>query len=268
MKDKMGSPPPGRIDLSILDRIATVSISNRSKRNALTVDMWDQLRDGFNGLESQDVRCVVIRGEGGECFAAGADITEFERVRATRAQVTEFHEHHVSGALRSIYDCPLPVIALIQGACAGGGLEIASVCDLRIASRSAHLGIPIRSLGFSLALGEMEWLYRAVGPALTAELLFEGRMLDAETAMAKGLVTRVEDDAAVVERAYASARAIVESAPLAVRAHKLQLRRLMRDPSPAALEERLASYSFADTEDYRIGIQAFRAKARPEFVGR
>lgn len=259
----------GSIGLTRQDRIATVTIANPGKRNALDVAMWDALCATFTQLVGDaELGCVIVRGEGGECFAAGADISEFDQVRATREQVTEFHERTVFGALSAIYDCPVPVIALIQGACAGGGLEIASVCDLRIAGRSARLGVPIRTLGFSLAMGEMEWLYRLAGPAVTAELLFEGRMLDADAAFAKGLLTHVFDDAEVAEQAWASAVRIAESAPLAVRTHKRQLRRLMADPSPVTREERLASYEFADSEDYAIGIRAFRDKTTPAFVGR
>ncbi len=259
----------GSIVLTRRDRTATVTIANQGKRNALTVAMWDSLRAVFERLASDDsLACVIVRGEGGECFASGADISEFDQVRATREQVTEFHERTVFGALSAIYDCPVPVIALIQGACAGGGLEIASVCDLRAAGRSARLGIPIRMLGFSLALGEMEWLYRLAGPAVTAELLFEGRMLGAEECLAKGLLTHVVDDAQVVDHVHLMAERIAQSAPLAVRTHKRQLRRLMADPRPVTRQERLDSYAFADTEDYRIGIRAFRDKSTPEFVGR
>ncbi len=268
MNEEQGLRAPGRIGLSQSGFIATVTIENPGRRNALTVAMWEALRAVFADLRQSDtLRCVVLRGAAGN-FAAGADISEFEQVRATREQVTAFHEQCVSGALRAIHDLPVPVIALIEGACAGGGLEIASVCDLRIAGRGARLGIPIRLLGFPLALGEMEWLYRLAGPALTAELLFEGRMLDAQTAWAKGLLTDVVDDADVERRAQAAAEAVAQSAPLAVRALKRQLRRLMEDPSPVTREERLASYAFADTQDYRTGLRAFREKTRPEFVGR
>lgn len=259
----------GRIRLEREGAIATVSIANQGKRNALNVAMWDALQEAFRNLASEDgLRCVVVRGNAEDGFAAGADIDEFDQVRSTREQVTHFHEVTVLGALRAIFDCPVPVLALIQGACAGGGLEIASVCDLRIASRSARLGIPIRTLGFSLAMGEMEWLFRLAGPAVAAELLFEGRMLGAEEALAKGLLTRVVDDARVEDEAYAAAARIAEGAPLAAREHKRQLRRLMRDASPVTPAERQASYAFADTEDYRIGTRAFREKTAPEFKGR
>jgi enoyl-CoA hydratase/carnithine racemase len=150
----------------------------------------------------------------------------------------------------------VPVVALIQGACAGGGLEIAAVCDLRIAGRSARLGIPINTLGFSLALGETQALVRLAGAAVAAELLYEGRMLDAPEALAKGLLTRVVDDAQA------------EAEAMAAREHKRQLRRLARDPSPVTHAERLASYAFADTQDYRTGIRAFLDKTTPVFTGR
>lgn len=261
--------PAGRIDIHRQGHVATVTIANEGKRNALTVAMWDALRDAFTAFAADAaLRCVVVRGQGTEGFAAGADIGEFATVRSTREQVTAFHEHTVLGALTAIHDCPVPVVALIQGACAGGGLEIASVCDLRIAGRGARLGIPIRTLGFSLALAEMQWLVGLAGPAVAAELLFEGRMLGAQEALAKGLLTRVVDDALAEQDALAAAERIAEGAPLATRAHKRFLRRLAADPSPATRAERLASYAFADTEDYRIGVRAFLDKTAPVFTGR
>jgi len=259
----------GRIAIHRQGPVATVTIANEGKRNALTVAMWDALRDAFTAFAADaTLRCVVVRGQGTEGFAAGADIGEFATVRSTREQVTAFHEHTVLGALTAIHDCPVPVVALIQGACAGGGLEIASVCDLRIAGHGARLGIPIRTLGFSLALAEMQWLVRLAGPAVAAELLYEGRMLSAQEALAKGLLTRVVDDALAEQDALAAAARIAESAPLATRAHKQMLRRLAADPSPATRAERLASYAFADTEDYRIGVRAFLDKTAPVFTGR
>jgi enoyl-CoA hydratase/carnithine racemase len=248
--------------------IATVTIANPGKRNALSVAMWQSLEEAFRRLgEDGELRCVVVRGASGEGFAAGADISEFDTVRSTRAQVEHFHENIVFGALSAIDECPVPLVALIEGACVGGGLEIASVCDLRIAGRSAQLGIPVNVLGFPLAPREMEWLYRLAGPAVVAELAFEGAILGAEEACAKGLLTRVVDDGAVAEAAFACARRIARGAPLAARANKQQLRRLMSG-QPLTREERLATYGFAETQDYKVGIQAFRDKSTPVFTGR
>jgi enoyl-CoA hydratase/carnithine racemase len=111
-------------------------------------------------------------------------MSEFERVRSTREQVTEFHENSVLAALTAIAACPIPVVAAIGGVCMGGGLEIVAASDLRIADRSATFGAPVERHGFPLAFAET--LFRLVGPAVLAELLLEGRILDADEAARGG----------------------------------------------------------------------------------
>lgn len=249
--------------------IGSVTISHPGKRNAVSVAMWKGLKDTFESLSKRDdVRCIVIRGEGTEAFAAGADISEFEAMRSTRAQVERYHEQYVWGGLAAIANCPIPIVALINGACVGGGLEIASACDLRIAGESSRFGVPINRLGFPLAYSEMQSLMRLVGRAVAAELLLEGRIYGAWEAYEKGLVTRVVGDEALADEAYAAARRIADGAPLVARTHKRQIRRLAEDAAPLSRDERLAIYAFADTEDYRIGYRAFQNKERPRFVGR
>ncbi len=189
-------------------------------------------------------------------------------MRSTRQQVIEFHESCVRGALTAIVECPVPVVAAIGGACMGGGLEIAAACDLRIAGDSSRFGAPVGRHGFPLAFAETQALFRMVGPATLAELLLEGRILDAREASAKGLVTRVVPDAQVASEAQATARRICESSPLAARSHKQQIRRLTIDTSPVTPEERMGVYAFADSEDYQIGYRAFLSKRKADFVGR
>ena len=124
----------GQISVSLEGEIATVTISQPGKRNALTVEMWGELKSAFEKAGADaTLRCIVLRGDGDEAFSAGADMSEFERVRSIREQVIEFHENCVRGALTAITECPVPVVAAIAGVCMGGGLEIAAVCDLRIA---------------------------------------------------------------------------------------------------------------------------------------
>ena len=202
----------GQIRVSVEGEIATVTISQPGKRNALTVDMWGELKSAFEKASANAVlRCIVLRGDGGEAFSAGADISEFERVRSTRNQVIEFHENCVRGALTAITECPVPVVAAIAGVCMGGGLEIAAVCDLRIAGESSRFGAPVGRHGFPLAFAETQALFRIVGPATMAELLLEGRILDAREGFAKGLVTRIVPDAEVASEAHATAQRICES---------------------------------------------------------
>jgi enoyl-CoA hydratase/carnithine racemase len=148
------------------------------------------------------------------------------------------------------------------------GLEIASVCDLRIAGESSRFGAPVGRHGFPLAFAETQALFRIVGPAVMAELLLEGRILDAREAFERGLVTRIVPDGEVASEAYATAQRICESSPLASRSHKQQIRRLTVDTSPVTSEERMRVYAFADSEDYQIGYSAFLSKQKAKFVGR
>ena len=120
--------------------IATVTLNNPTKRNALNKAMWASLRDAMNELSADDsLRCVVVRGAGEEAFAAGADISEFETERDT-PEKTRAYDDMLSEALEALYKCQHPTIAMIRGACMGGGLQIAIQCDLRISGESTGHG--------------------------------------------------------------------------------------------------------------------------------
>jgi enoyl-CoA hydratase len=259
----------GRVDTRIEAQVATVTMCNPGKLNALDVEMWSQLCDTFLGLAGNDqLRCVVVKGHDDLAFAAGADISEFETQRRTREQVRRYHEETVPRALDAIRNCPVPVIAAIQGACVGGGLEIAAMCDMRVSGMSGRFGIPVARLGFSLAYGEMEPVLDAIGPSVLAELLLEARLLTATEAYVKGIVTQLVDDDAFDRHIAKLVANILACAPLATRHHKRQLRRLSKRGQPLSAEEREESYDFADTADYEIGYRAFLAKTRPLFEGR
>ncbi|HXV12274.1 MAG TPA: enoyl-CoA hydratase-related protein [Burkholderiales bacterium] len=249
--------------------VATVTLSNPAKLNAITVAMWRELARAMRELSAQDeLRCVVLRGAGKKAFASGADIEEFARVRNNAEQGRRYHRQDVFGALRAVDECRHPTIAMIHGPCVGGGLEIACMCDLRIAGASGRFGVPISRLGFSIAYDELAALLPLVGRAVALEILVEGRVWNAHEAYEKGLVTRVVPDARLAAEVAAAARRIAEAAPLANRSHKTMVRRLA--PMPAALTDAEIDESFAyfDTEDYRIGYDAFLKKKKPKFVGR
>jgi enoyl-CoA hydratase/carnithine racemase len=259
---------PG-IRIARADDIATVSLDNRDKLNALTVSMWKELAQAMSALSADDsLRCVVLRGSGSEAFAAGADIAEFARVRDTVERAKTYHREYVFGALRAVSECRHPTVAMIQGPCVGGGLEIACQCDLRISARSGRFGVPINRLGFSIAWDELASLLPLAGKAVVLEILLEGRILDADEAYAKGLLTRVVPDDKLEEEAYATARRIAAGAPLVARWHKQYVRRLMPPAAPLSESEIEENFAYLNTEDYRIGYQAFLDKARPKFVGR
>jgi enoyl-CoA hydratase len=246
--------------------IATVTLSNPEKLNAIGIAMWRDLAQIFSGL-SQDtsLRCVIVRGDGRN-FAAGADIEEFAAVRSTIEQGITYHTEIIADALKSIATCLHPTIAAIEGVCIGGGLEIACACDLRIASSASRFGIPVNRLGFPLAPGELQGLLQLVGKAAALEILLEGRVFDASEAKEKRLIHRIVDD--VPQEALAAAQRIARGAPLAARMNKQLIRRMMPASEPLTEQELRAAFTFLDSDDYREGIQSFLEKRKPDFIGR
>lgn len=249
--------------------IATVTLSNPGKLNALTVAMWQALAHEMEALSADEaLRCIVLRGAGDQAFAAGADIAEFATVRNDVEQGRRYHRELVYGALRAVDQCRHPTIAMIHGPCVGGGLEIACQCDLRIAGESARFGVPINRLGFPIAYDELSAVLPLVGRAVALEILIEGRVWNAGEALAKGLVTRVVPDAALESETRATVQRIAAGAPLVARWHKRFVRRLTPQPAPLIEAEVEENFAYFNTEDYRIGYDAFMRKKRPKFVGR
>lgn len=246
--------------------IATVTLSNPDKRNALDASMWQSLAVIFATLDADDtLRCVIIRGAG-DTFAAGGDLDEMAHLRATIEGALAYHEL-VGKALEAIANCRHPVIAQIAGHCIGGGLEIACACDLRITGESARLGAPINRLGFTMYPGELVGLLHLVGPAVVKEILLEGRLLTAREAYEKGLVTRVVADGGLAAEAQATAERIAAGAPLVARWHKRWIECLARNAGLTE-EETQASFAYLVTDDYREGMAAFFAKRIPRFTAR
>ena len=256
---------PIRVDRA--GEIATVTLNNPDKLNALNLAMWKRLGEVMRELDADKaLRCVVLRGSGEKAFAAGADIAEFEKTR-NNSRNGKKYGNVLEVTMGALARCRHPMVAMIQGACVGGGLEIVSQCDLRICGASSRFGIPINKLGLVVGYGEMGALIELVGRATALEILLEGRVFGAAEAQQKGLVNRVVADDQVEAEALAAAGRIAAGAPLVARWHKKFARRLA-DPRPLTEAERGEGYACFDTEDYRIGFKAFLAKQKPQFEGR
>jgi len=247
--------------------VATVALNRPDRMNALNLPLWQGLAETFEALGGDPaVGAIILRGAGTRAFAPGADIDEFDSLRATPAQAKDY-DLVLRRALTAVKSCPKPVVALIFGPCVGGGLELACCCDIRISARSGRFGAPINKISVVMAYPEVAAIRRVAGPAVAAEILLEARVFDADEAMAKGLLTRVVDDEAAEAEAAATARRIASGAPLVNRWHKAILSRL-DDPTPISQAELDECYAFLDTADYREGLAAFRDKRKPVFQGK
>jgi enoyl-CoA hydratase/carnithine racemase len=247
--------------------IATLTLNRPERMNALNLASWRLIGQFMAELDADaDLRCVVIRGAGDKAFAAGADIAEFERERADVAQARVYGAA-VHAAMTAVASCRHPTVALIKGACVGGGLELAACCDMRICGASSRFGVPIKNLGLTMSYAELGGLVNLIGPAGALEILLEGRIFGAERALQLGLVNRVVADGQVEGEAYAVAQSIAMGAPLVARWHKKFVRRLL-DPAPLTQSEIDEGYAAMGTEDYKIGVRAFVAKETPRFTGR
>ncbi|MCP5285519.1 MAG: enoyl-CoA hydratase/isomerase family protein [Burkholderiaceae bacterium] len=247
--------------------IATVTLNRPHKLNAMTKPMWQRLGGLMRELSADDsLRCIVLRSAGGKAFSPGNDIGEFATTRSNFEQGKAYGAI-LHGALSAIAECPHPIVALIEGICVGGGLEMAALCDIRICGENSRFGVPINKLGLVMAHAELAALVQLAGRATALELLLEGRILSATEALDRKLVHRVVADGSVEAEAYATARRIAAGAPLVARWHKQFLRRLAVD-APLSEAERDEGFRCYDTEDFRIGYQAFLDKATPGFVGR
>jgi enoyl-CoA hydratase len=245
--------------------IARLVLSNPGKLNALSIPMWRELRLHVARLNAhpERVRVVIVQGAGGQ-FASGGDIEEFPQFRFDATTLARFHEEDVRPALQALLDCDLPLVAQIEGACIGGGLEIAACCDIRIAGSSARFGVPIAKLGFPLAPAELEIVAAVIGPTVLRELLIEARVLDAPEAFARGLVTRVVADADVAAQARAAAERIAELSPQALRLNKRALRQFTHVVR-SSHAERAPHYAYAASDEHREGLAAFNEKRKPRF---
>lgn len=251
------------------DGVGWLVINNPERRNAISLDMWQAMAQVFDTYaQDPDVRCVVMKGAGDKAFASGADISQFDKVRADAAAQEEYGRISKS-TRRSMLTFEKPVIAMIRGFCMGGGLGIALTTDLRIAADDSTFGIPAARLGIAYDFGSLSSLVQLVGPGKAKEILLTARRFNAQEAMAMGLINTVVPVAELDSAVREVTDRLVENAPLSLRASKLTIAQVLKDADQRDLEllETLERDCF-DSDDYKEGRSAFMEKRKPLFSGR
>jgi enoyl-CoA hydratase/carnithine racemase len=246
-----------------------IRFNNPARHNALSVDMWEAVPPLLRLAQDDDrVRLVAFSGAGEKAFVSGADISQFEDMRAAREAVTRY-EAMAEEALMSIHDFPKPTLACIRGWCIGGGVNVAISCDIRIAADDAVFSIPAARLGLGYRYSAMKNLVDLIGPGAAKDLFFTARRIDAAEAKALGLVTRVATVEGLAALLAEYTQALADNAPLTVAAGKAITREILK-PSPE-LDQALCAALIRgcfESADYTEGRTAFMHKRKPVFTGR
>ena len=240
-------------------KTAVLTINRPEALNALNSQVLSDLKEALDELKKEaDLRCLIITGAGPKSFVAGADIGEMSTMNPKKGEAFGIAGNKVMSQVASF---PCPVIAAVNGYALGGGFELALACDLRLASEKARFAFPETGLGITPGFGGTQRLARLVGPALASELIFTGRTVKADEALAKGVVSQVCAPEELLDKAQELADTIAGRAPIAIR----QAKKAIRGGLDLTLEKGLdyESECFGecfDSEDQKNAMKAFVEK--------
>lgn len=261
----------GDIHVETDDAVATVTIDNQEKRNALGPPLIAKVIDAFDDLEDRDgVRCVVLTGAGEKAFSSGFDISYHQRHYGEGLEV-EGEEGDFADLAERVKHFDYPVVAMINGGTFGGSMYLVAACDLRIAVEEAQFGITPAKLGMIYGGDAIGELMAHVGPANIKEFLFTAEFVGADRAYDMGLLNDVVPREELEPRTYEMAEAIAGNSPLSLIGMKKVVRALMDKDSLTEAERTWVEEMEAEAEesyDHEEGVRAFMEDREPQFEGR
>ena len=258
--------PSDEILYEVRDSIGRVTFNRPQARNAFTFDMYPRLGEiCANVPDDGSVRAIIMTGAGDKAFGSGTDMTQFRGF--SQPEDAWAYEDRLDDVMVEIENCSVPTVAAINGACTGGGAAIAALCDIRLASPSLKFGFPIaRTLGNCISANNLKRFSQVIGANRLREILFTARLIEAEEALATGLVSEVAaSQEALLARVEELALRIASHAPLTLRATKEGLRRISKTPD---VDDRDLIALCYMSDDFKEGMEAFLAKRKPNWKGR
>ncbi len=260
--------PTDRVQVRLEGAALHIVFNNPARHNALSVDMWGAVPSLLAQAERDDrVRVVVFSGAGDKAFVSGADISQFEDMRAAKEAVKHY-EALAEDALMGIYRFSKPTIACIRGWCIGGGVNVAISCDIRVAASDAVFSIPAGRMGLGYRYSALKNLVDLVGVGAAKDLFYTARRVDAAEAFRMGLVTRTApvDQLPVLLAEYTGS--ISDNAPLTIAAGKAIIGEILKPSSDLDADRcRELILRCFDSDDYIEGRRAFMEKRKPIFKG-
>jgi enoyl-CoA hydratase len=268
-KNNEKSYADGKMLQKVEDGVGVITFNNPEKRNAMSLDMWEGLGKALIELrDDAQVRVVILTGAGDKAFVSGADISQFEKTRHN-AEASEEYSKKSAAQRALLADYPKPIIACIRGFCLGGGMQVAMAADIRIASENSQFGIPAAKLGIAYGYDGLRNLVSLVGPSWARLIMYTGMRIDSAEAVRIGLVDRVVPDTELWNATMEIARTISGNAPLAIKAAKITIAQILKDPADRDMSAiKAIGTACMDSEDFREGRTAFMEKRKPQFKGR
>lgn len=250
-------------------QIGYIVFNNPARHNAVSMSMWEALSDIVDDYANDDaIRVVIVTGAGDKAFVSGADISEFAEKRSS-AENTQAYDRISLQATAALKELGKPTIAMIRGYCIGGGISVATSCDLRIASDNARFGVPAAKLGLGYGYDGVRKLVDVVGPSFAKEIFYTARQFDANEALAMGLINRIVRRETLESYVNDYAATIADNAPLTVSSVKTLVGKVLKDDDERDMNRcRMVVERCFNSADYAEGRQAFMEKRKPVFRGR